>query len=123
MAEPKKDHATIDEYLEQFPEDVKAILSSLRATIREVVPEAVETISYQIPTYKLDGRRLVYFAGWKNHVAMYPVPEGPDEFNKRLAPFKGAKSSIRFPIGQPVPYDLVKQIVALRIKELEKEEK
>jgi uncharacterized protein YdhG (YjbR/CyaY superfamily) len=113
---------TIDEYIKTFPEDVQAILEKIRQTIRKAAPEAVETISYQMPAFKLNGRNLVYFAAWKNHIGFYPMPSGTEAFKKELSPYKGAKGSVRFPIEKPIPYDLVKKIVIFRVKEnLEKE--
>lgn len=74
MNNHKKQFETIDEYIKTFPEDVQAILEKIRETIRKAAPEAVETISYQMPAFKLNGRTLVYFAAWKNHIGFYPMP-------------------------------------------------
>jgi uncharacterized protein YdhG (YjbR/CyaY superfamily) len=120
MLAEKKQFNTIDEYIETFPKDVQRILEKVRQTIRETAPEAVETISYQMPTFKLDGKYLVYFAAWKTHIGMYPVPAGTEAFKKELAPYKGAKSTARFPIDKPIPYDLVKKMVIFLIKENQK---
>lgn len=112
----KKKFKTIDEYIKAFPEDVQRILEKIRQTIRKAAPEAEETISYQIPTFKLNGKGLIAFAGYKKHVGMYAVP-ADDEVLKELNPYKSGKASVRFPIDKPIPYDLVKKIVAFRIKE------
>src|SRR2546425_10036426 len=113
----KKQFKTIDEYIKASPTDVQGILQSLRLTIRKAAPEAVETISYQMPTFKLNGKGLVYFAAFKNHIGFYPIPSGVEAFEKELSPYKQGKGSVQFPIDQPVPYDLVKRIVTFRVNE------
>jgi len=113
----KKQFKTIDEYIKTFPEDVQPILQKMRQTIRKAAPQAEEAISYQMPTFKLNGRNLVHFAGYKNHVGFYPVPSGIDAFEKELSPYKQGKGSVQFPLDGPVPYDLVRKIVIFRMKE------
>jgi uncharacterized protein YdhG (YjbR/CyaY superfamily) len=115
---PAKKFETIDEYVEAFPENVQRILEKLRDAVRKAAPEAVESISYDMPTFKLDGKRLVYFSAWKSHIGFYSIPKGNVAFRKELAPFEGPKGSLRFPLDQPIPYDLVKKIVVLRVKEI-----
>lgn len=117
MERSKKRFRTIDEYIRTFPKDVQAVLERVRQTIRAAAPGAVETISYQMPTFKLNDRNLVYFAAWKNHVGFYPMPSGPKEFERELSRYKQAKGSIQFPLDEPIPYDLVAKIVAFRRKE------
>lgn len=119
----KKQFKTIDEYIEAFPKDVRSILEKIRQTIRKVAPEAIETISYQIPTFKLNGKYLVYFAAWKNHIGFYATPSGNKAFKKELLPYKGAKGSVQFLIDKPIPYDLVRKIVLFRIKESQEKKK
>ena len=113
----KKPFKTIDEYIRTFPQEVQTILEKMRKTIREAAPGAVETISYQMPTFKLNGKGLVYFAAFKNHIGFYPIPSGVEAFEKELSPYKQGKGSVQFPIDQPVPYDLVKRIVTFRVNE------
>ena len=113
----KRPFKTIDEYIRTFPKDVQTILEKMRKTIREAAPGAVETISYQMPTFKLNGRGLVYFAAFKNHIGFYPIPSGVEAFEKELSPYKHGKGSVQFPIDQPVPYDLVRRIVTFRVNE------
>ena len=113
----KKQFKTIDEYIKTFPEDVQGILEKMRQTIKKAAPEAVEAISYQIPTFKLNGKNLVHFAAYKNHIGFYPTPSGIEAFKKDLSPYKGAKGSVQFPIKEPIPYDLMKKIVIFRVKE------
>ena len=112
-----KQFKTMDEYIKTFPEDVQSILEKMRKTIRKAAPEAVEAISYQMPTFKIDGKNLVHFAAQKNHIGFYPTPSGTEAFKKELSRYKGAKGSVQFPIEEPIPYDLVKKIVMFRVKE------
>jgi hypothetical protein len=79
-------------------------------------PQSVEKISYRIPTLTLNGRYLMYFAAYKNHVSLYPIPSGPDEFQKELKPYVKSKGTIPFPLDRPVPYDLVKKIAKLHVR-------
>ncbi len=107
---------SIDEYIASFPEDIQNILNDIRATIRAAAPEATEKISYQMPTFFLNGN-LVHFAAFKTHVGFYPTPSGIDEFKAELSKYKGGKGSIQFPIDQPVPLDLIAKIVKYRVSE------
>ena len=116
----KTQFKTIDEYIKTFPEDVQSILEKIRQTIKKTASEAVETISYQMPTFNLDGKYLVYFAGWKNHIAFYPVPTGTEAFEKEISPYIKGKGTLQFPLNKPIPYDLIIKIVKSRLKEREK---
>ena len=116
MITGKKQFTTIDEYIRTFPEDVQNILKKMRTTIREAAPGAQEAISYQIPTFQLNGN-LVHFAAFKNHIGFYPTSSGIEAFNDELSPYKSAKGSVQFPIDKPVPYHLVKKIVLFRVQE------
>lgn len=107
---------TIDEYIAQFPPETQEALSELRALIRASAPDAVETISYAIPTFDLNGH-LVHFAGYAHHVGFYPTGRGFDAFREELEPYKSSKSSVRFPIGRPLPADLIRRIVEFRVAE------
>ena len=113
----KKQSTTIDEYIKTFPADIQLILEKMRQTIRKAAPEAEETIAYQMPTFKLNGKNLVHFAAFKNHIGFYPTPSGIEAFNKELSPYKGAKGSVQFPIDKPIPFNLVEKIVIFRVKE------
>jgi uncharacterized protein YdhG (YjbR/CyaY superfamily) len=119
----KKEFETIDEYIKTFPVDVQGMLEQIRRTIRKAAPEAVETISYQMPTFKLSGKFLVSFAAWKKHIGFYPIPSGTEAFKKEISPYRGAKSTARFPTGKPIPYDLLRQMVMFRMKENREREK
>jgi uncharacterized protein YdhG (YjbR/CyaY superfamily) len=108
----------IDEYIAIFPKNVRDILEELRKVIRESAPEAEETISYGMPTFKLNGN-LVHFAAHKNHIGFYPTPSAIVAFKKELSSYKQAKGSFQFPINEPIPFDIVKKIVEFRVKENE----
>jgi uncharacterized protein YdhG (YjbR/CyaY superfamily) len=107
---------TVDEYIAGYPPDVREILEQIRTAIREIAPDAEETIKYQMPTFVLKGN-LVHFAAYKRHIGLYPTPSGIDEFVDELAPYVGGKGSVRFPLDQPIPFDLIRRIVAFRVKE------
>ena len=108
---------TTDEYITGFPEDIQLILNQVRAIIKEATPEAEESIAYGMPAYKLKGKPLVYFAGFKNHIGFYATPSGHAEFAKELSKYKQGKGSVQFPLDQPIPYELIAQIVAFRVFE------
>lgn len=105
-----------DDYISQFPEKQQAALEQIRKTIKAAAPAAEEVISYQMPAYKQNGM-LVYFAGYENHIGVYPTPSAIEAFKKELAVYKGAKGSVQFPIDQPLPIGLIKKIVRFRVKE------
>jgi len=117
MATSKNHFKNMDEYIETFPEDVQKILEEMRQTIKKAAPEAVEAISYQMPTFKLNGKNLVHFAAFKNHIGFYPIPSGIEAFKEELSLYKQGKGSVQFPMDKPIPYDLVKKIVDYRAKE------
>ena len=110
MATPQS-FTTVDDYISAFPEEVREILEKLRQTIRTAAPEATETISYDIPAFDLNGRHLVFFAGWKRHVSVYPLPAGDAAFQEHLGHYKRGRGSVQFPLNKPIPYDLVADIV------------
>lgn len=107
---------TIDEYIAGFPEEVQQILQKIRSVIRQEAPLAQEAISYQMPTFKLNGN-LVHFAAFKNHIGFYPTPSGTEKFQKEIARYKTGKGSIQFPLDEPIPYDLIRKIVLFRVRE------
>ena len=112
----KKTPQSIDEYISNFPEDVQGKLDKLRAVIHEAAPHAEEKISYQMPTYALEGN-LVHFAAYKKHIGFYPTPSGIENFKSELSAYKTSKGTIQFPLDEPIPYELVKEIVTFRVKE------
>ena len=109
----KKPFTTIDEYISTFPVDTQVILEKMRQAIQKAAPDAVETISYGIPTFNLNGKHVVFFAGWKHHISLYPLPAGDEAFQQELSHYKKAKGTIQFQLDKPIPYDLVEKIVTL----------
>lgn len=117
--------ASVDDYIASYPEETRTQLARVRTAIRTAVPDAREKISYGMATFVLDGKPLLYFAGWKNHVGVYPVPTGDAAFEEAIRPFRRAKDTVRFPITKSVPLDLVATIARLCVKraaEREREE-
>jgi uncharacterized protein YdhG (YjbR/CyaY superfamily) len=112
----KRRFETIDEYIAAFPRDVRDILQELRQTIRDAAPDAKETISYQIPAFQLNGN-LVYFAAFKNHIGFFPTSSAISKFKKELSQYDTSKGTVRFPINEPIPLDLIRKIVKFRVKE------
>ena len=108
----------VDEYIKRYPADVQPVLQKIRQTIRKTAPEAKEVISYQIPGYMLNGV-LIFFAAFRNHISVYPAPRENEAFKKELSAYKGGKGTVQFPIGQPIPYDLIMRITKFRLRENE----
>jgi uncharacterized protein YdhG (YjbR/CyaY superfamily) len=106
----------IDEYISLFPQEVKTRLISLREAISKAAPDAQEAISYQMPTFKLNGN-LVHFAAYKNHIGFYPAPSGIEAFKKELSKYKSSKGAVQFPIDEKLPLNLISKIVKYRVKE------
>ena len=116
MEENKAGISTIDEYIATFPADIQKKLEDMRATIKAAAPQATEKISYQMPTFFLNGN-LVHFAAFKGHIGFYPAPRGIEQFKDELANYKGAKGSVQFPLNKPLPLELVSRIVKFRAEE------
>lgn len=106
----------IDDYIGRFPADVQKVLKKVRETIRSAAPDAEEVISYQMPAFRQHGI-LVYFAGWKEHIGLYPPISGDAAIEKAVARYAGPKGNLQFPLDQPIPYDLIKRIVKLRVQQ------
>jgi uncharacterized protein YdhG (YjbR/CyaY superfamily) len=104
---------SVDAYIGSYPPEVQPILHEVRRTIRRAIPDAEEAISYGIPTFTLGGRYVVYFAGWKGHVSIYPVPGGDEAFEREIAPYRSGKGTLRFPLGRPIPYELIARLARL----------
>ena len=102
----------VDDYISSFPVDVQQVLEAVRLAIRVAAPGTEETISYQMPTITLNGKYLVYFGGWKHHIGLYPVPKLDDVLEREVSKYRSAKDTLRFPLGEPVPYDLVTRVVS-----------
>ena len=108
---------SIDAYIAGFPPETQKVLAELRALIQATAPTATETISYSMPTFDLNGRHLVHFAGYERHIGFYPIPTGIEAFKEELKPYKQGKGSVQFPLGRPLPTDLIRRIVEFRVAE------
>lgn len=111
-------YKTVDEYIAQANPDVQGILKKLRELIKATTPTAIESISYGMPAYKLNGKPLVYFAAFTHHIGLYATPEAHEAFVEQLAQYKQGKGSVQFPLNQPIPYDLIEKMVAFKASQL-----
>jgi uncharacterized protein YdhG (YjbR/CyaY superfamily) len=120
----KTDFKSVNEYIASKPSDVRPVLKRLRSIIRKAVPAAEEGISYQIPAYKLDGVPVLYFAGWKQHYSLYPASDAlAAAFKDELSRYELSKGTIRFPLSEPIPVDLIERIAKFRVEQLTQREK
>lgn len=109
---------TVDDYIGQFHSDVRERLETVRRAIRELAPDAEESMAYGMPAYKLHGKPLVYFAGYENHIGFYATPNGHEAFKTEFAQYKQGKGSVQFPHDQPLPEALITQVVIYRIEQI-----
>ncbi len=116
MEENKIEVKNVDEYIALYPAEVQEKLQALRNVIKEEVPNAEEKISWGMATYVLYGN-LVHFAAFKNHIGIYPTPAGIEEFAEELSPYRTSKGAIQFPLNRPIPFGLIRKIVAFRVKQ------
>lgn len=112
---------TIEAYIVQYDPDMQTRLQALRQTILAAAPGAQETIAYGIPTFKVNGKNLVHFGAYKKHIGFYPNPGGIEAFAERLAPYEQSKGTVKFPLDQPLPLDLIAEIVAYRVQQVQGE--
>ena len=117
MPDLRSTAADIDAYIAEFPAETQRVLQEMRELIRANAPGATETISYAMPTFDLNGRHLVHFAGYPRHIGFYPIPTGMEAFKDELSHYKTGKGSVQFPLAQPLPLDLIRRIVAFRVAE------
>jgi uncharacterized protein YdhG (YjbR/CyaY superfamily) len=118
-----KNYKNTEEYILQFPKDVQIILKKIREIVLKTTPNAIESISYGMPAFKLNGKPLVYFAAYKNHIGFYALPSGNEAFQKELANYKTGKGSIQFPLDKEMPWKLIEEIVKFRAKEIQQKSK
>ena len=109
---------SVDEYIATFPDDIQKLLRQMRKIIQDIVPEAEEVISYAMPTFKLNGKNLVHFAGFTNHIGFFPTPSGVEAYKNEIKHLKTSKGTIQFSLDEPLPVDLIKKIVKFRKEEL-----
>jgi uncharacterized protein YdhG (YjbR/CyaY superfamily) len=107
---------TVDAYIAGYPQDIQTILKKVRTTVKKVAPKAGEAIKYGMPTYTQDGN-VLSFGAYKTHIGMYPIPAGDDKFQKDIAPYKSSKSTLKFPLDEPMPLALITKVVKFRVKE------
>jgi len=112
----KDNPAAVDAYISGFPDHVQEILNMIRSIIREAAPQATQLISYGIPTFKLNGN-LVHFGAYEKHIGFYPTPSGIEHFKQELSLYEGGKGSVKFPLDQVIPWDLIQRIVEFRVAE------
>jgi len=117
MKSNKVTYHSIDKYISSFPENVQKIMKQLCKTIKAAAPETGEKISYNMPTFTLNGKYLVYFAGWKNHIAFYGAPKGNPDFKEDLSAYESGAGTLQFPYDKPMPYNLITKIVKFRAAE------
>ena len=112
--------ANVEAYIKSFPKEVQVHLNEIRAIIKAKAPQAVESIAYGMPAYKMYGKPLVYFAAFQHHIGLYATPSGHEAFANELAQYKQGKGSVQFPLKDPIPFDLISRLVLYRVKEMEK---
>lgn len=112
-----KNFTTVDEYIQEFETETQERLNTIRKLILETAPQAIESISYGMPAYKVNKKPLVYFGGYKSHIGFYATPTGHKAFEKELSKYKQGKGSVQFPLNEPLPLNLIKEIVLFRLSE------
>ena len=108
---------SINEYISTLPENAQKAMGEIIAAIKDVVPDAEEHISYNMPAFKVNGEYFVHFSAWKNHIGMYPIPAGNEAFQKQIEQYRSAKSSLNFPLDKPMPIKLIEKVIKFRIAE------
>lgn len=112
-----KTFANVDEYIQEFEGETRERLTATRKLILDTAPQAEESISYGMPAYKVNGKPLVYFGGYKSHIGFYATPTGHKAFEKELSKYKQGKGSVQFPLDEPLPVKLITEIVLFRLAE------
>ena len=108
---------SINEYISTLPENAQKAMGEIIAAIKDVVPDAEEHISYNMPAFKVNGEYFIHFSAWKNHIGMYPIPAGNEAFQKQIEQYRSAKSSLNFPLDKPMPIKLIEKVIKFRIAE------
>ncbi len=117
MVQMDKEILGVDEYIKSFPAETQSILNRMRAIIKEVAPHSGEGMAYKMPSYRTNGKPLVYFAGYEKHIGFYATLTGHSQFSEELSKYKQGKGSVQFPLNKEIPYDLIKRIVEFRVVE------
>ena len=113
----------VDKYISSFPGETQKILKKIRKIIRKEAPDSIESVTYKMPAYKTNGRPLIYFAGFTKHIGLYATPSAHTSFTDELSEYKHGKGSVQFPLDQPIPYDLIRNIVKFKVMENESSRK
>ena len=108
----------VEDYISRFDGEIQSRLKEVRNLILSLAPDAIETISYGMPAYKLNGKPLVYFAGYKNHLGFYATPNGQEAFKEDFSGFKQGKGSVQFPNSELLPVDLIRRIILFREEQI-----
>jgi uncharacterized protein YdhG (YjbR/CyaY superfamily) len=108
---------SINEYISTLPENAQKAVEEIIMTIKTMVPNAEERISYNMPAFKVNGEYFIHFSAWKTHIGMYPIPTGNEAFQKQIEPYRSAKSSLNFPLDKPMPIKLIGKFIKFRIAE------
>ena len=111
----KTNFQSIDEYIAACPPESQDYLRQIRKLIRALVPDAKEKISYQMAAFERNGKNLIHFAGWKQHVSLYPVPAGSEAFERQIAKYAGGKGTLKFPLDEPLPIKLIERVIKLHL--------
>ena len=111
----KTNFQSIDEYIAACPPESQNYLQQIRKLIHSLVPDAKEKISYQMAAFERNGKNLIHFAGWKQHVSLYPVPAGSEAFERQIAKYAGGKGTLKFPLDEPLPIKLIERVIKLHL--------
>ena len=114
---PTKQPSVIDNYITGFPDEVQQILSELKTIIKQAIPAAEETIHYAMPAFKYNGKHIIYFAAYKKHIGIYPVPAGDEKFQKEIAPYRKSKATLQLSLDNSLPESLIIKMVKFRMAE------
>ena len=114
MAKPQNH----DEYIDSFPPPTRDLLQQMRETVQQAAPDAVEVISYSMPAFKLNGKMLIWYAGYERHIGFYPGSSPIIAFQKEISEYKNAKGSVQFPLDKPLPVGLISRMVRFKADEI-----
>jgi uncharacterized protein YdhG (YjbR/CyaY superfamily) len=103
--------STIDDYIENLPDNARVVVEHIRQQVHAIAPGVAEKISYGMPTFSTNRRHFIHIAAWRNHVSLYPIPDGDDDFNRDIAPFVRGRGTLAFPIDEPIPYSLIGRVI------------
>lgn len=115
MSATKNNFATVDEYIESFPEETRWALEEVRMVIKSIAPEARESISYKMAAFAVNGKDFIYLAGWKKHISVYPIPAGSETFNNQIAKYMDGRGTLKFPLDETLPVKLIEKAVKYRL--------